>query len=895
LRTITAGRSGFSGERFRQSGTGFLALVSLAAILLALPGCSGCNKDPAALKAELEKAEAEKKKKEAEKPKDDFDRGNLGTYPTPNRPLSNSCKQGHWTSAVLVDMKANNFDFHGDMDLEMLDGQSHPQPLLATPFELSTSRQISFPKGQAKRFDSVFFVPQNAEKTTAQCKISARGGGRTVAEIPMLLARMPSYQYHLVVLSRIPEQYGYLNKPEARFFSVTPYVKDIDNNLEPYYRVTYLSGEKQPALPKHASLWTSIACIVWDDALPSTFDLDQQRALIDWLHWGGQIVMSGPDTLDSLKGSFLEPYLPATAAGSRDIAAEDLAEIIAFSGKDIRKIVPVKSWSGVKFDKHPQAEYVPRSGDLVVERRVGRGRIVVTAFRLGDRGFKTWPGADEFFSAYLLRHPPRKFREGDEMDDVKALWSDDKKHKDFDAAEITGLRYFARDAEIKLAEYAPDLPKLEEPAREALGFGYGYGRMNPNSVPDESDAIDLTNSGTVRGPGVAAWNDFSPAAGRARDALLSAARIEVPKRMFVVTVLVLYLAFLVPFNYCLFRAMNRVEWAWAAAPVIAIICTAAVIRLAQLDIGFIRSRTEIGVLEIQSDYSRSHLTRYNALYTSLTTPYDFTFADGGAVALPFPKVKEPNLFALVTGEERRNLRYVSGDQAMLQGGFRARRTARAQARRTRRIQARQPHEPQAARRRPDRKAALRQPASRLDRIARSGRGKIGGLAPRVGHRRRRPPVGRIPRKNPALQIEREARRFEPPRDAEFRRTDRRNAARRREAHRLDRRKSSRPDDFPRLRPSPPRRPGRRPPRLRQAARPPTRPKHPPPTPTLEARHRIQRRGIISSFPCSGKGTHCPRGSASPKHRKGKHIILVPTLRVGTQFPDAPASKQCEKT
>jgi hypothetical protein len=253
------------------------------------------------------------------------------------------------------------------------------------------------------------------------------------------------------------------------------------------------------------------------------------------------------------------------------------------------------------------------------------------------------------------------------MDDVKALWSDDKKHKDFDAAEITGLRYFARDAEIKLAEYAPDLPKLEEPAREALGFGYGYGRMNPNSVPDESDAIDLTNSGTVRGPGVAAWNDFSPAAGRARDALLSAARIEVPKRMFVVTVLVLYLAFLVPFNYCLFRAMNRVEWAWAAAPVIAIICTAAVIRLAQLDIGFIRSRTEIGVLEIQSDYSRSHLTRYNALYTSLTTPYDFTFADGGAVALPFPKVKEPNLFALVTGEERRNLRYVSGDQAMLQG------------------------------------------------------------------------------------------------------------------------------------------------------------------------------------------------------------------------------------
>jgi hypothetical protein len=101
--------------------------------------------------------------------------------------------------------------------------------------------------------------------------------------------------------------------------------------------------------------------------------------------------------------------------------------------------------------------------------------------------------------------------------------------------------------------------------------------------------------------------------------------------------------------------------------VIAIACTGVVIKLAQLDIGFIRSRTEIGVLEIQPDYPRGHLTRYNALYTSLTTPYDFTFADGGAVALPFPKVQKPESFMLVSGEERRNLRYVHGEEAMLQG------------------------------------------------------------------------------------------------------------------------------------------------------------------------------------------------------------------------------------
>ena len=34
---------------------------------------------------------------------------------------------------------------------------------------------------------------------------------------------------------------------------------------------------------------------------------------------------TGPDSLDALKGSFLEPYLPATSGGSRAIAAADLA------------------------------------------------------------------------------------------------------------------------------------------------------------------------------------------------------------------------------------------------------------------------------------------------------------------------------------------------------------------------------------------------------------------------------------------------------------------------------------------------------------------------------------------------------------------------------------------
>ena len=42
------------------------------------------------------------------------------------------------------------------------------------------------------------------------------------------------------------------------------------------------------------------------------FRPSNNRRLVDWLHWGGQIIISGPKSLDLLRGkTFLGPYLPA--------------------------------------------------------------------------------------------------------------------------------------------------------------------------------------------------------------------------------------------------------------------------------------------------------------------------------------------------------------------------------------------------------------------------------------------------------------------------------------------------------------------------------------------------------------------------------------------------------
>jgi hypothetical protein len=135
---------------------------------------------------------------------------------------------------------------------------------------------------------------------------------------------------------------------------------------------------------------------------------------------------------------------------------------------------------------------------------------------------------------------------------------------------------------------------------------------------------------------VAGWNDRGAVADAARQSLRGAAGIEVPRSGFVFQVLVAYVLVLAPLNWLVFRIVRRVEWAWAAAPIIAIAGAIVVVRLAQLDIGFARSRTEFAMLELRGGYPRGHLTRYTALYTSLSTSYDFLFDDDSALAMPFP-------------------------------------------------------------------------------------------------------------------------------------------------------------------------------------------------------------------------------------------------------------------
>ena len=188
---------------------------------------------------------------------------------------------------------------------------------------------------------------------------------------------------------------------------------------------------------------------------------------------------------------------------------------------------------------------------------------------------------------------------------------------------------------------------------EADGLGgSAFGSLGEDQLNAPKPASGLIEPMQWGGRG-AAWNDYSGLSYEALRALKAAAGIELPSKKTILYLLAGYLLCLVPLNWMLFRIIGRLEFAWVAAPIMALAGVAVVTKVARLDIGFARRTTEISVLELHGGHSRGHLTQYLALYTSLSTNYAVDFPENDSVALPLGDVSRNVFRAAAT---TRNLR-----------------------------------------------------------------------------------------------------------------------------------------------------------------------------------------------------------------------------------------------
>ena len=662
----------------RRAAAAWFKLIVIFAVLAgftaALPGCGGCTKSPTTTSAKKKKDDEEEKKKKQkkkklEKPKPNFEPIQVRMLPSNDPTLTDKTprmhiKPGHWV-AVNESTKANNFDFVGELTtFAEAKGTNPPLPLEIenTNSRVSVWRPASLPKGQTKTFETLLFIPRRDPiaglNYSLRSELRALRGGGLQEPQSNLASSLKEYEHLIVVLSSNPAAYTHLDKLNSVRM---PEVEAIANETLQHYYVVRPNSEKRVPLPSHSLAWTTTSHVVWDDVNPAVLTADQQQAMLDWLHWGGQLMISGPSSLDKLKGSFLNPYLPAETAETIKLKQSAFDELNArWSLQEAKKknrlrtinVHPERPMVGVRFKKHVAATDVAGTGGLVVERRVGGGRIVVTAFPLVDVRIKQWKNFDCFFNAVLLRRPPRAFSSNEQYAMLQVHWADPGlRHMLLDPRLGSTMRYFSRDVGFLKGDQAAPPPRAMMPetmpamagmpvtsATAMMGQFGGYYSSQPqvDTTGDHPAVEDWHFGGYIAAPqlGVAAWRDDGAATSAARQALSEAAGIEIPKAEFVFQVLVVYLVILVPLNWFVFWMLGRVEWAWIAAPIIAVIGAGAVIRLAQLDIGFARSRTEIAVLEVQGGYERAHLTRYTALYTSLSSSYRLAFAEPSALALP---------------------------------------------------------------------------------------------------------------------------------------------------------------------------------------------------------------------------------------------------------------------
>ncbi len=625
-------------------------LPRLLVLLLAvtcLTGCGGCRQKSAAeLAIEARKkaeADAEKEKKKEEK-KDPLEIApaipllSESLVSTDDEASLRLTKPGHWTTTVQR-MRANEDNFEGRTTLTAVDEKGRPLPLPHTQFSLSSSRPALLAKGRVKRVQNEILLPPDAKEPRVRSTLIGGVEDSRVNEWSL----MPSNQYFVLVLAREPGRYAFLKVSDA----VRAPNENDSGVSSPHYRVVLADGNKPLPLPANVLTLTSVAYIVWDEVNLDRLDAGQQEALVDWIHWGGRLIVNGPDSLATLRGSFLNAYLPADPGKSISVTADGVAPLNAYwarrfdrTAKPPAPLAVTRPWSGVELLPREGAKPLPGAGNLFVERAVGSGSIVVSAIQLAERDLVNWPGFDGFLNGALLRRPPRVFRvEADgAWVGLQTLWAAPGwEARTRDAHFTTPLRWFARDFATKAN--AEDVP-IAAPQSAAPSGWAGYG----TPIVETKLVVD-------RPGGLGAWNEFSPVSDAAREAIIEAAGVRVPGAGFVVACLAIYLIVLVPLNWMLFHALGRVEWAWIAAPVIALAGTFAVVRQAQLDIGFVRSQTEIALLEMQGDYPRGHLSRYTALYSSLSTVYDIELEDDSAVATPFPTgpdaQQQRGLFGLV--------------------------------------------------------------------------------------------------------------------------------------------------------------------------------------------------------------------------------------------------------
>ncbi|WP_435009497.1 hypothetical protein P12x_000751 [Tundrisphaera lichenicola] len=553
-------------------------------------------------------------------------------------------KANHWAMAAL-EMRANHDDYEGSL-------VTRPVGLADQPHEMFYRRDARLIKGQRVRLTLPIFLPLIPKELGIQ--LVRPEAIREDIEWPASLRTLEPHQQMVVVLSKDP------NDPYARwsqFHASLPSVARRDDPLllekQRYYRMVLPLEPDKPYLSAHPLTWSAISHVIWDGLSPELLGVGQQQAMLDWLHWGGQLVIvggAGP-SFAPLRESFLAPYLPAEPSGENvmrsgaDLKAlsnayppptadHDPDDPIASNidwlegwklvGRRYRDPAPIPSTEKkplfiAALKAKPGATEIPLGGPedppLGVEWRVGRGRVLMLAVGLTDPDLLGWPGYDTLVRRVVLRRPEEPVAQAMQRNAVGEFLP--PRYGFLQGPDLTGVRYLSRD--------------LGAPARKVV-----EDEGQTATTPPSPFYTPPPNGQTEYEVPVGEWIDTSALPMLSREKLEQASGIEIPGRAFVLKVILAYILALVPLNYLVCRYLiGRREWAWVVVPLISLAFAIGVERAAAYDVGYDSSSDEIDLLETHGDYPRGHLSRFGSVYSTGRVQFSISYPnDPTALALP---------------------------------------------------------------------------------------------------------------------------------------------------------------------------------------------------------------------------------------------------------------------
>jgi hypothetical protein len=629
------------------------ALMVLMAGMLLATGSRALAQLPPAEEERLQilnDPEALKKKAEKDKNRPPFEFFRSRVAPLDVIPY---VKANHW-STVVFELRANDDDYDGFL-------QTDPVKMMVGAQQVAYRRGAQLLKEKRASLGLQIMVPSFSAQVPKELLVEMirPGALRPDANWPATMTTLPTHQMLVLVLSKeATPKFAAWNRMSA----IIPSAVDRDGgDIEKlrYYRLVLPMDHDKPALSSHPLTWSTISHTIWDGYIPDDLSLSQQQALLDWIHWGGQLIISGGagQSFSLLHESFLGPYLPADAtAETVPLTQDDLRPLSQSypppnspaNPNDQSQPVPATREEALRrFAYRYQAPvpirpaptrplYVavlkPRPGastiplgeasphHLAIEQRVGRGRITMLTINPNEESLLAWPGLDTLVRRVVLRRPEEPIvAPGDYGRTIPEPLQNGR----LLASDLSWYRIMSRDA-IGGAATPGNQPVIPEQAEVPLS------NVNNNDPEAAENAFN-------RQVGVAEWRDGAKLPKLSNDLLDQASGITIPSSKFVLRVILAYLIAVIPLNWLICRfVLNRREWTWVVVPLVALAFAVGVERVAARDIGYDTAADEIDLLEIHGDYPRGHLTRLVSLYSNGRSRFAISYPnDPTALALPY--------------------------------------------------------------------------------------------------------------------------------------------------------------------------------------------------------------------------------------------------------------------